>query len=98
MKFLRPDGRDPSCRRSGRRRARWSHLYGERILPNPHSPVRRRRRRTGWPTSSRAGDLIVAATAQRHGLTILSRNLKHFAPLRVPVLNPFAALPPAPPA
>jgi predicted nucleic acid-binding protein len=39
-------------------------------------------------------DLIIVATAQRHGLTILSRNLRHFAPLGAPVLDPFAALPP----
>jgi hypothetical protein len=31
---------------------------------------------------------------QRHGLTILSRNIRYFAPLHVPVLDPFAALPP----
>jgi predicted nucleic acid-binding protein len=39
-------------------------------------------------------DVIIASTAQRHGLTILSRNLRHFAPLRVAVTDPFAALPP----
>jgi hypothetical protein len=42
-------------------------------------------------------DLFIAATARRHGLTILTRNLKHFTPLGMPVLDPFAALPPAPP-
>lgn len=40
-------------------------------------------------------DTIIAATAQRHNLTILSRNVGHFAPLNVPVLDPFTALPPA---
>jgi hypothetical protein len=34
-------------------------------------------------------DIIIAATAQRHGLTILSRNIRHFTPLNVPVLDPF---------
>jgi hypothetical protein len=38
--------------------------------------------------------IIIAATALQHGLTILSQNLKHFAPLGVRVLDPFAALPP----
>ena len=38
-------------------------------------------------------DIIIAATAQRHGLTILSRNLKHFVPLGVAVVDPFLALP-----
>ncbi len=40
------------------------------------------------------GDIIIAATAQYHGLTILSRNMRHFVPLRVPVLDPFDTLPP----
>jgi predicted nucleic acid-binding protein len=40
-------------------------------------------------------DLIIAATAQRHGLTVLSRNPRRFTPHGVPALDPFAALPPA---
>jgi predicted nucleic acid-binding protein len=40
-------------------------------------------------------DIIIAATAQHHGLTILSRNIRHFVPVGIPVLDPFAALPPA---
>lgn len=39
-------------------------------------------------------DLIIAATAARHGLTVLTRNLKDFARLPVPVLDPFVTLPP----
>jgi len=39
-------------------------------------------------------DVVIAATAAHHRLTILTRNMQHFAPLNVPVLNPFAALPP----
>jgi toxin FitB len=38
--------------------------------------------------------IIIAATGQRHGLTILSRNCKHFEPLGIEVLDPFVALPP----
>jgi toxin FitB len=30
--------------------------------------------------------IIIAATAQHHGLTILSRNVRHFVPLGVPLL------------
>ena len=40
------------------------------------------------------GDLAIAATARRHGLTILTRNTRHFTPLGVPVVNPFEELPP----
>jgi predicted nucleic acid-binding protein len=38
-------------------------------------------------------DIIIAATAQWHGLTILTRNLRHFEPLGVPVHDPFVQLP-----
>jgi predicted nucleic acid-binding protein len=38
-------------------------------------------------------DIAIAATAQVHGLTVLTRNLRHFEPLGVRSLDPFAALP-----
>jgi hypothetical protein len=31
-------------------------------------------------------DVIIAATAQKRGLTVLSRDVRHFVPLGVPVL------------
>lgn len=34
-------------------------------------------------------DLLIAATAVKHGLTVVTRNTKHFAPAGVSVLNPF---------
>jgi hypothetical protein len=37
---------------------------------------------------------IAAATAQQRGLTILSHNLRHLAPLGVAVIDPFVKLPP----
>lgn len=39
-------------------------------------------------------DLIVAATAVRHGLTILTRNMREFGRLGLPALDPLEALPP----
>ena len=33
-------------------------------------------------------DLLIAATALEHGLTIVTRNVRHFAPTGVLVLNP----------
>ena len=36
-------------------------------------------------------DIAIAATARVHGLTVLTRNLKHFVPLKVPCLDPFKA-------
>jgi predicted nucleic acid-binding protein len=38
-------------------------------------------------------DLFIAATAMRHGLTVLTRNLRDFDRLGVAALDPFAKLP-----
>ena len=39
-------------------------------------------------------DLIIAATALRHGLVTLTRNMKDFARLGIQAENPFETLPP----
>ena len=36
-------------------------------------------------------DAMIAATALEHGLTVVTRNLRDFAPMGVPVLNPWEA-------
>jgi toxin FitB len=36
-------------------------------------------------------DAMIAATAQTHGLVVVTRNVKDFAQLEVPTLNPFEA-------
>ena len=73
------------------------HLYGDRILT-----FDTRTARLAGELSDRArgqghapgfADIIIAATARQHALTILSRNVKHFGPLGVPVLDPFVDLP-----
>lgn len=38
-------------------------------------------------------DIAIAATATRHRLIILTRNMRHFRPMGVPALNPFDGLP-----
>jgi predicted nucleic acid-binding protein len=38
-------------------------------------------------------DIAIAATAKSHGLTVLTRNVRHFADLKVPILDPFATPP-----
>lgn len=78
---------------------RWlaavEHFYGDRILP------------FGIPEARRAGaildrarahdpgfeDIAIAATAAAHGLTVLTANERHFAPLGVPFANPLRELP-----
>jgi hypothetical protein len=75
------------------------HLYGDRILsfdvPTARIAGAITDRARGRGQAPGFADIIIAATAQRHGLTILSRNTKHFESLRVAVLDPFVALPPA---
>lgn len=73
------------------------HLYGDRILAFD-IPVARLAgelsdRARGQGHAPGFADIIIAATARQHKLTILSRNVRHFEPLGVPVLDPFGRLP-----
>lgn len=75
------------------------HLYGDRILAFDIAAARLAGeisdRARGQGHSPGFADIIIAATARQHGLTILSRNVRHFGPLGVPVLDPFSELPPS---
>lgn len=39
-------------------------------------------------------DLVIAATATQHGLTVLTRNVREFGRLGILVIDPIASLPP----
>ena len=73
------------------------HLYGDRILAFDTAAARfageLSDRARGKGHAPGFADIIIAATARRHALTILSRNVRHFKPLGVPVLDPFSELP-----
>jgi hypothetical protein len=75
------------------------HLYGERILPFdvPAARIAGALSDVARSKGQAPGfaDVAIAATAKRRGLTILTTNVRHFAPLGVPFLDPFAGLPPA---
>jgi hypothetical protein len=63
-------------------------LYGERVLPCELATARR------WGALSAAlgndsADLMIAATALEHGLTVVTRNVSDFAPTGATVLDPF---------
>ena len=63
-------------------------LYGERILVFDLQAARR------WGVLSalignKNADLVIAATALEHGLTVVTRNVSDFEPTGVPVLDPF---------
>lgn len=73
------------------------HLYRDRVLALDVETARHvgalsdLARSRGRPPG--LADIIIAGTARQHGLTILTRNLKHFLPLGVPVHDPFLRLP-----
>ena len=63
-------------------------FYGDRVLPV--TPVVARR----WGVLSAtigndSADLLIAATALIHGLTVATRNVNHFLPAGVSIINPF---------
>ena len=40
-------------------------------------------------TGQESTDLLIAATALRHGLTLATRNVRHFQGIGVPIVNPW---------
>lgn len=63
-------------------------LYADRIL-GIDTLVARRWGRLSAAIGHDGADLLIAATAQEYGLTVVTRNLRHFEPAGVPVLNPW---------
>ncbi len=63
--------------------------YGDRILPIDTATARRRGQLSA-ALGHDGADLLIAATALEHGLTVVTRNVRHFEPAGVPALNPFA--------
>jgi toxin FitB len=64
-------------------------LYGERIVPLDLRTARH------WGALSAAlgndsTDLMIAATALEHGLTVVTRNVSDFEPSGVTILDPFS--------
>jgi toxin FitB len=73
------------------------HLYGDRILAFDAATARiagaLSDRGRGLGHAPGLADVIIAATAKRYGLTILSRKIRHLEPLGVAVVDPFIKLP-----
>ena len=63
-------------------------LYGDRVLTVDVSTARRWGRLSG-SLGHESADLLIAATAPEHGLTVVTRNIRHVEPAGVPVFNPF---------
>ena len=73
------------------------HLYGDRVLPFDASDAEIAGALSDLARSKGQSpgfaDIAIAATAKRHNLSILTRNTRHFAPLGVAIVDPFAKLP-----
>lgn len=71
---------------------RWQRgllaLYGERVLPVTVDVAREWGRRD-TPDRLPAADALMAATAVVHGMTLVTRNVRHMGRPGVAVLNPF---------
>ena len=65
-------------------------FYADRILPVTPS-IARRWGRLSAHLGHEGADLLIAATALTHGLTVVTRNTSHFEPTAVTLINPFAA-------
>ena len=73
------------------------HLYDARVL---HFDVAAARLAGVLSDRARASDhapgfadIAIAATAASRGLTVLTRNLRHFGPLGIAAIDPFEELP-----
>ena len=65
-------------------------FYGDRILPVTPD-IARRWGRLSADIGHEGADLLLAATAAAHGLTVATRNVRHFASTGVRVFDPFKA-------
>jgi predicted nucleic acid-binding protein len=63
--------------------------YGDRLLPVDVG-IARRWGRLSAELGHDGSDLLIAATALEHGLTVVTRNLRHFVPTGVATLNPWS--------
>ena len=67
---------------------RLLHLHRERLLA-VDLPVARRWGQLSAALGHDSADLLIAATALEHGLTVVTRNLRHFTPTGVATLDPW---------
>jgi predicted nucleic acid-binding protein len=82
-----------------RRLTQWwesiEYLYAEKLLPFDLKCAHMAGKILDNARAHQPGfeDIAIAATARVHELTVLTRNLRHFEPLGVRAIDPFAALP-----
>ncbi len=73
------------------------HLHADRVLPIDLGVARRigglADHARGQGHDPGPADVAIAATAAARGYTVLTRNLRHFAPLAVQAFDPYERLP-----
>jgi predicted nucleic acid-binding protein len=73
------------------------HLYGNRVLPFDVACARAAGELSDLARSRGHSpgfaDIVIGATARTHQLILLTRNIRHFAPLDILTINPFQELP-----
>lgn len=88
---LLPDGQKKRSLRSWLQT--WERNYGDRLLPIDVETCRMWGEVTAAAQKAGrtvpASDGLIAATARRHGLYIMTRNTADFEPTGVPLLNPW---------
>lgn len=67
-----------------------TRLYADRIL-SITPMIARRWGRLSARLGHEGADLLIAATALTHGLTVVTRNTSHFEPTGAVLINPFPA-------
>lgn len=93
--------REGATTKAARLREWWEsieYLYGRKLLPFDISCAHAAGRILDEARAHQPGfeDIAIAATAKVHGLTVLTRNLRHFKPLGVGTIDPCENLPPLP--
>lgn len=63
-------------------------IYTDRLLPVSVAAARRWGR-LSVEAGNDGADILIAATAQEHSLTVVTRNTRHFSSVDVPVCNPW---------
>ena len=81
--------RDPA---GGAALENWLNQVAERfdVLPMDGAAFRCHARLMYGRSDTLSDDAMIAATALVHGLTVVTRNVRDFAPFGVPLLDPFA--------
>lgn len=64
-------------------------LYSDHILPVT-AAIARRWGRLSAELGHEGADLLIAATALENGLTVATRNVRHFKPSGISLVNPFS--------